>query len=78
MCWVTTQLNRLADDKSPKSEDVAEAYEKVRILDIFMVLIRTITMRLKDEAKLFLTKNRDGPDGEEIQLITDLKLMLYA
>jgi len=74
--FCTSQLTRAADDDSPTAEDMSEAYDKARLLDLLMVMIRTPKHILTDEAYLWIVKARDfANDGEPIILHTDFGCM---
>ncbi|HEC71990.1 MAG: DnaB-like helicase C-terminal domain-containing protein [Candidatus Thorarchaeota archaeon] len=74
--FVTSQLTRGSDDSMPTAEDMAEAYDKARLLDLMMVLIRTTKHFLSDEAMLWIVKARDFEnDGQPITLHTDFSCM---
>lgn len=74
--FVTSQLTRGSDDSMPTAEDMSEAYDKARLLDLMMVLIRTTKHFLSDEAMLWIVKARDFEnDGQPITLHTDFSCM---
>lgn len=74
--FVTSQLIRGSDDSMPTAEDMSEAYDKARLLDLMMVLIRTTKHFLCDEAMLWIVKARDFEnDGQPITLHTDFSCM---
>jgi len=70
------QLVKAADDDVPTPEDMSEAYDKARILDYFLILIRTIKQMLLNEAAIAIAKTRDSAEtGMLVPLRTDLKRM---
>lgn len=74
--FVTSQLIRGSDDSMPTAEDMSEAYDKARLLDLMMVLIRTTKHFLVDEAIIWIVKARDFEnDGQPIMLHTDFSCM---
>jgi len=74
--FVTSQLIRGSDDGMPTAEDMSEAYDKARLLDLMMVLVRTVKHMLTDEALIWIAKARDFEnDGQPIHLHTDFSCM---
>lgn len=74
--FVSTQL-KAEIEGVPSPEDVAEAYDKARLLDCLLVLIRSKKQRLLDEASIAIAKSRDSAhSGEVIPLRTDMTRMV--
>lgn len=74
--FVTSQLTSRSDDGMPTAEDMSEAYDKARLLDLMMVLTRTVKHMLTDEALIWIAKARDFEnDGQPIHLHTDFSCM---
>jgi len=75
--FVTSQLKASTDDH-PTPEDMSEAYDKARLLDLMLVLVRTTKQRLTGEASLSIVKARDSNmDGMPITLRPDFSRMLF-
>ena len=73
--FVSTQL-KAEIEGIPSPEDVAEAYDKARLLDCLLVLIRSKKQRLLDEASIAIAKSRDSAhSGEVVPLRTDMTRM---
>lgn len=74
--FVSTQL-KAEIEGIPSPEDVAEAYDKARLLDCLLVLIRSKKQRLLDEASVAIAKSRDSAhSGEVVPLRTDMTRMV--
>jgi len=70
----TTQAKQKSDEtKGITSEDLAEAYDKARLLDKIIGITRTIENILKNEITIHIAKNRDGDSGGYIKLPTDFE-----
>jgi len=73
----TTQLKATAKWKRAGVEDLAEAYDKARILDIVYLVSQT-KEEFKDNIVDFTVgKNRDGIDGVGVKLFKDLSKMRF-
>ena len=73
----TTQLKATAKWKRAGVEDLAEAYDKARILDIVYLVSQT-KEEFKDNIVDFTVgKNRDGIDGIGVKLFKDLSKMRF-
>lgn len=73
----TTQLKVTAKWKRAGVEDLAEAYDKARILDIVYLVSQT-KEEFKDNVVDFTVgKNRDGIDGVGVKLFKDLSKMRF-
>ena len=89
-CWVTMQAGRQAVRGTATTEDVAESYDKSRILDVVLSLNapkshgRSVEIEGEEDAfehttpnlVLYLAKNRDGEGFVEVPLIADFSRML--
>lgn len=74
--FATSQLTRGSDDRMPTAEDMSEAYDKSRLLDLMFALVRTTKHMLTDEALLWIVKGRDFEnDGQPILMHTDFASM---
>ena len=73
----TTQLKATAKWKRAGVEDLAEAYDKARILDVVYLVSQT-KEEFKDNIVDFTVgKNRDGIDGVGVKLFKDLSKMRF-
>jgi len=76
--FATSQLKADSED-TPSPEDVAEAYDKARLLDLLLFLIRTMKQHLLGEASIGIAKTRDNDNmGAVVPLKPDLKRMWIA
>lgn len=74
----TSQLKADSED-APVPEDMSEAYDKARLLDLMLILIRTMKQHLMGEASIGIAKTRDNDNtGAVITLNPDLKRMWIA
>ena len=64
----TTQLAKATKGREPTIEDLAEAYDKARILDIVYIMSQTEEEEKSDIFSFIVGKNRDGPTGARIKL----------
>ena len=71
----TTQLKSSSRYKKSTSEDLAEAYDKARILDIVYILSQTEEQEKDSILDFTVDKNRDGPKGTRISLYKDFAKM---
>ena len=73
MCGITTTQAKVKSDeeKGITSEDLAEAYDKARLLDKIIGITRSIEDILKEEITLHIAKNRDGDSNGYVKLPTD-------
>lgn len=71
----TTQLRSSSKYKNSTSEDLAESYDKARILDIVYILSQTKEQEKDNLIDFSIDKNRDGPRGARITLYKDFTRM---
>lgn len=67
----TTQLKSSSKFKLSTVEDLAEAYDKARILDIVYIMSQTEEDAKSNIVQFSLDKNRDGPSGARVNLFKD-------
>jgi len=73
----TTQAKVSSDKKDgPDSEDLAEAYDKARLIDKIIGIWRTLEDQLKGLLSVNIVKNRDGDAGIILKLATDFSKIL--
>lgn len=73
---VSTQLTRSASDSVSGPEDLAEAYEKARILSYIFIISQTIKQKMMSEMMWRMVKSRDSSNmGESIILHPDFATM---
>ena len=73
----TTQLKVTSKWKISSSEDLAEAYDKARILDIVYIMSQTKEEQKDSIITFVVDKNRDGPGNVGIKLYEDLSRMRF-
>lgn len=73
----TTQLKASTKWEIATSEDLAEAYDKARILDIVYIMSQTKEDYKSNIMKFIVDKNRDGPSGALINLWSDSAKMRF-
>lgn len=73
----TTQLKSTSKFKISHVEDLAEAYDKARILDIVYIMAQTEEDAKSNVIRFILDKNRDGPSGIEAKLFKDSAKMRF-
>jgi len=73
----TTQLKSSAKWQIATSEDLAEAYDKARILDIVYIMSQTEEDFKRGTVKFSLDKNRDGVGGIVVTLYKDSARMRF-
>lgn len=73
----TTQLKSTAKWKIATVEDLAEAYDKARILDIVFVMSQEEEDYKNNIVRFSLDKNRDGPSGATVKLWKDSSRMRF-
>jgi len=71
----TTQLKSTAKEKIATVEDLAEAYDKARILDIVYIISQTKNQKKDSVVTLGVDKNRDGPGKVRLDLYQDFSKM---
>lgn len=73
----TTQLKATSKYKISTSEDLAESYDKARILDIVYILAQTEEDKKSNVFRFILDKNRDGPSGISVMMFKDSAKMRF-
>jgi len=73
----TTQLKVTSKWKISTSEDLAEAYDKARILDIVYIMSQTEEDYKRSIIRFGVDKNRDGIKGISVNLYEDKKKMRF-
>lgn len=64
-CWTVSQTNRQGVNKDViTKEEISEAYNKCFVSDLIFGLSRTAEDKNKNQGRLFVAKNRNGPDGQ--------------
>jgi len=71
----TTQLKSSSKYKKSKVEDLAEAYDKARILDMVYIVSQSPEQEKDDVITFSLDKNRDGPGNISLDLYADFSRM---
>ena len=62
--WTASQTNRSGlNAEVITMEQISEAFNKCFVADFIFSVSRTIEDKQKNEGKLFIAKNRNGPDG---------------
>ena len=62
--WTASQTNRSGlNAEVITMEQISEAFNKCFVADFIMSVSRTIEDKQKNEGKIFIAKNRNGPDG---------------
>ena len=73
----TTQLKASTKGKRAGVEDLSEAYDKARILDIIYLASQTVEEEKNNIVDFTLGKNRDGVSGIGVKLFKDLSKMRF-
>ncbi len=70
--WTASQTNRSGLNAAVITmEQISEAFNKCFVADFIFTLSRTIEDKQKNQAKMFIAKNRNGPDGIIYDLFMD-------
>ena len=70
--WTASQTNRSGlNAEVVTMEQISEAFNKCFVADIICTLSRTIEDKQNNRAKMFIAKNRNGPDGIVYDLFMD-------
>ena len=70
--WTASQTNRSGlNAEVITMEQISEAFNKCFVADFIFTLSRTIEDKQKNQAKMFIAKNRNGPDGIIYDLFMD-------
>ncbi len=73
----TTQLGKGSKDRIATVEDLSEAYDKARILDIVFIASQTKEDAKNNIVQFAVDKNRDGPTGASVSLFKDSGKMRF-
>ena len=73
----TTQLIKGVKGRKAGVEDLSEAYDKARILDIIYLASQTVEEEKNNIVDFTLGKNRDGVSGIGVKLFKDLSKMRF-
>ena len=74
--WTASQTNRSGlNAEVVTMEQISEAFNKCFVADFICTLSRTIEDKQNNKAKMFIAKNRNGPDGLVYDLFMDTSLM---
>ena len=70
--WTASQTNRSGlNAEDVTMEQISEAFNKCFVADFICTLSRTIEDKQNNKAKMFIAKNRNGPDGMVYDLFMD-------
>ena len=70
--WTASQTNRSGlNAEVITMEQISEAFNKCFVADFIFTISRTIEDKQKNQAKMFIAKNRNGPDGIIYDLFMD-------
>ena len=70
--WTASQTNRSGlNAEVVTMEQISEAFNKCFVADFICTLSRTIEDKQNNKAKMFIAKNRNGPDGIIYDLFMD-------
>jgi hypothetical protein len=70
--WTASQTNRSGLNMEVITmEQISEAFNKCFVADFICTISRTIEDKQKNQAKMFIAKNRNGPDGIIYDLFMD-------
>jgi replicative DNA helicase len=70
--WTASQTNRSGlNAEVVTMEQISEAFNKCFVADFICTLSRTIEDKQNNKAKMFIAKNRNGPDGLVYDLFMD-------
>jgi len=70
--WTASQTNRSGlNAEVITMEQISEAFNKCFVADFIFTISRTIEDKQKNQAKMFIAKNRNGPDGLIYDLFMD-------
>lgn len=76
--WTATQLNRSGmSAELPDMEHVGDSIKKVQIADILIAICMTKEEREKNEARLHIAKNRNGPGKAVVPITTAYDKMKF-
>jgi hypothetical protein len=70
--WTASQTNRSGlNAEVITMEQISEAFNKCFVADFIFSISRTIEDKQKNQGKLFIAKNRNGPDGIVYNIFMD-------
>ena len=70
--WTASQVNRAGyDEKGFSLSNIAEDIGKANTADLIVGIVRGKELKLRNQAKLLILKNRNGREGEELDMIFD-------
>jgi replicative DNA helicase len=70
--WTASQTNRSGlNAEIITMEAISEAFNKCFVADFIMTISRTVEDRNKNEGRVFVAKNRNGPDGIVFPIFMD-------
>ena len=73
----TTQLIKKVKGKRATTEDLSEAYDKARILDLVYIMSQTVEEEKRNFVDFAVNKNRDGATGAHIKLFKASEVMEF-
>jgi len=73
----TTQLIKKAKGRKATTEDLSEAYDKARILDLVYIMSQTVEEEKRNFVDFAVNKNRDGATGAHIKLYKASEVMEF-
>lgn len=73
----STHLGKDSKGRIATMEDLAEAYDKARILDMVYIMSQTVEDEKNNIVRFTLNKNRDGPVGATVDLFRDSSKMRF-
>tara|TARA_A100001515_G_scaffold58933_4_gene46541 strand:- start:167 stop:1552 length:1386 start_codon:yes stop_codon:yes gene_type:complete len=72
--WTASQTNRTGlNAEVVTMESISEAFNKCFVADFICSISRTVKDRNKNEGRLFIAKNRNGPDGLVFPIFMDTR-----
>ena len=72
--WTASQTNRAGlNAEVITMESISEAFNKCFVADFIFTISRTIEDKSTNEGRVFIAKNRNGPDGIVFPIIMDTK-----
>ena len=72
--WTASQTNRAGlNAEVITMESISEAFSKCFVADFIFTISRTIEDKQDNEGRVFIAKNRNGPDGIVFPIIMDTK-----
>ena len=72
--WTASQTNRAGlNAEVITMESISEAFNKCFVADFIFTISRTIEDKTTNEGRVFIAKNRNGPDGIVFPIVLDTK-----